>query len=61
MIKRELRQSVKTVAVSMRPDQLIIQALGDMTMAIDETTVTVFGITVAKPLYDLGVGVVGGL
>ncbi len=45
----------------MRPDQLIIQALGDMTMAIDETTVTVFGITVAKPLYDLGVGVVGGL
>ena len=61
MIKRELRQSVKTVAVSMRPDQLIIQALGDMTMAIDETTVTVFGIIVAKPLYDLGVGVVGGL
>lgn len=45
----------------MRPDQLIIQTLGDMTMAIDETTVSILGITLAKPAYDLSIGVIGGL
>ena len=35
----------------MRLDQLIIEALGDMTMAVDETTASILGITLAKPAY----------
>jgi hypothetical protein len=56
-------QGVKTdspAAASIRPGKLIIQALGDMTMVVDQATVSILGITMAKPAYDLIVGVIGG-
>jgi hypothetical protein len=56
-------QGVETdspAADSIRPGKLIIRALGDMTMVVDQTTVSILGITMAKPAYDLVIGVIGG-